>query len=84
MGPRGTKLITEASEHLSLNDVEYCVLRPIWCDPGIDYLVICASIGCPNVPTDAFTAANMEAVLAAALRRTSHFLAARQAGGVAD
>ncbi len=67
-GPWGKKLITVAGEQLSLDDIEHRILRPIWRDPRIHYAVNCASIGCPNLLTEAFTVANTEAMLDAAAR----------------
>ncbi len=48
---------------LSLNDIESGIIRPIWKDPRIHYAVNCASFGCPNLPADAWTAANLDARL---------------------
>ena len=38
-------------------------MRPIWRDPRIHYGVNCASIGCPNLLTTAFTALNVDRLL---------------------
>lgn len=59
-GPWKKKIITIENEALSLDDIEHRILRPIWKDPRIHYAVNCASIGCPNLSTQAFTAKNME------------------------
>lgn len=67
-GPWDAKLITVESEPLSLNDIEHRILRPIWRDPRIHYAVNCASLGCPNLQDEAFTAANREALLDRAAR----------------
>ena len=48
---------------VSLNDIEHRILRPIWKDPRIHYVVNCASLGCPNLLTTAFTPANSEELL---------------------
>jgi hypothetical protein len=45
-------------EGLTLNDIEHRIIRPIWQDPRIHYAVNCASIGCPNLQPEPFTAAN--------------------------
>ena len=55
-------------EELSLDDIEHRILRPIWQDPRIHYAVNCASIGCPNLQIQAFSASNMESLLNAAAR----------------
>ena len=62
-GPWGKKLVTIEGKKLSLNEIEHRVLRPIWEDPRIHYAVNCASIGCPNLQTEAFTPENIEVLL---------------------
>jgi hypothetical protein len=62
-GPWGKKLIAVEGEGLSLDDIEHRILRPIWRDPRIHYAVNCAAIGCPNLQSSAFTAANAEMLL---------------------
>jgi hypothetical protein len=62
-GPWQRKLVTVAGEALSLDDIEHRILRPIWQDPRIHYAVNCASIGCPNLQPEPFTAARLEAML---------------------
>lgn len=62
-GPWGSELVTIEEETLTLDDIEHAILRPIWKDPRIHYAVNCASIGCPNLSKDAFTAANTEKLL---------------------
>ncbi len=62
IGPWGKKLVTVEGERLSLDDIEHRILRPIWRDPRIHYVVNCASVGCPNlaiVPYAAVTADTM-------------------------
>ena len=67
-GPWGKKLVAVESEMLSLDDIEHRILRPIWRDPRIHYVVNCASIGCPNLAPRAYTAARLEAMLDEAAR----------------
>ena len=62
-GPWGKKLVSIAGKELSLNDIEHRILRPIWEDPRIHYAVNCASLGCPNLQTEAYTPENTEALL---------------------
>ena len=57
-----------AGQELTLDNIEHGILRPIWRDPRIHYAVNCASIGCPNLATDAYTAGNMESLLEAGAR----------------
>lgn len=63
VGPWGRKLVEIEGEPLSLDDIEHRILRPIWKDPRIHYAVNCASIGCPNLALEAYTAANTERLL---------------------
>ena len=55
--------IAIAGKNLSLNQVEHGILRPIWRDPRLHYAVNCASIGCPHLLAQAFTAENSESLL---------------------
>ena len=68
VGPWDKKLVTVEGEELSLNDIEHRILRPIWNDPRIHYGVNCASIGCPNLATSAYTGAALDSALDAAAR----------------
>ncbi|MGL6261996.1 DUF547 domain-containing protein [Vibrio sp. WXL103] len=65
-GPWGQEIITINGKPLTLNDIEHRILRPIWQDPRIHYAVNCASLGCPNLQPQAFTAQNTPALLDAA------------------
>ncbi len=62
-GPWDKKLVKVEGHGLTLNDIEHRILRPIWEDPRIHYVVNCASVGCPNLASTAFTAANHERLL---------------------
>lgn len=62
-GPWGLKQVNVEGEELSLDDIEHRILRPIWKDPRIHYAVNCASLGCPNLLREAFTAGNTERLL---------------------
>ncbi len=64
-GPWQKKLLMIEGQTLSLDDIEHRILRPIWQDPRIHYAVNCASIGCPNLSQDAFTAENTDSLLTA-------------------
>lgn len=63
VGPWDAKVVRVEGEHLSLNDIEHGILRPIWRDPRLHYALNCASIGCPSLPPVAFTADNAERLL---------------------
>ena len=65
-GPWDSKILTVEGLELSLNDIEHRILRPIWKDNRLHYALNCASLGCPNLQSQAFTASNTEALLEAA------------------
>ena len=62
-GPWDAKLVRVQGEDVSLNDMEHRILRPIWKDNRIHYAVNCASLGCPNLQPEPFTALNVESLL---------------------
>ena len=63
MGPWEDELVEVAGQPLSLNNIEHGILRRIWSDNRIHYGVNCASIGCPNLSTQAYTGENIETLL---------------------
>jgi hypothetical protein len=63
IGPWGKVLLTIEDEALTLDDIEHRILRPHWRDPRVHYVLNCASIGCPNLPSTALTAKNLEKML---------------------
>lgn len=65
-GPWKDDAVTVAGRTLSLDNIEHDILRPEWKDVRIHYAVNCASIGCPNLATRAYTGANLEEMLEAA------------------
>lgn len=62
-GPWDEEVVTIEGKKLTLNDIEHRILRPIWNDPRTHYAVNCASLGCPNLQSEAFTAQNKEVLL---------------------
>ena len=81
-GPWDKELVEIEGEDVSLNDIEHRILRPIWKDPRIHYAVNCASIGCPNLLTKAFTGATVEAQMDQAARAyVNHPRGSRVTGG---
>ncbi len=68
LGPWSEPYLTIAGQTLTLNDIEHRILRPGWNDPRIHYAVNCASLGCPDLAAEAYTAANTEALLDANAR----------------
>jgi len=67
-GPWKAKVLRVKGMDLSLDDIEHSILRPVFKDPRVHYAVNCASIGCPNLATEAFTKANLAAQLDAGAR----------------
>ncbi|MDF2153237.1 DUF547 domain-containing protein [Vibrio sp. CAU 1672] len=67
-GPWDEHVVNINGKELTLNDIEHRILRPIWQDPRTHYAVNCASLGCPNLQLQAFTAANTQALLDQAAR----------------
>ena len=65
-GPWDEKLADINGKPVTLNDIEHRILRPIWQDHRIHYVVNCASISCPNLSVRAFTATNTESQMAEA------------------
>jgi hypothetical protein len=67
-GPWQKELVSVEGTPLSLDNIEHDILRPIWRDPRIHYGVNCASVGCPNLMSEAFTGASVDAMLDANAR----------------
>jgi len=67
-GPWKADVLEMSGVALSLDDVEHGILRPLFKDPRVHYAVNCASVGCPNLGTEPFTGARLEAQLDAAAR----------------
>lgn len=67
-GPWKAKVLKMKSVELSLDDIEHGILRPVFKDPRVHYAVNCASIGCPNIGTEAFTGAKLTTQLDAGAR----------------
>lgn len=62
-GPWNQDIVTINQRSLSLNDIEHRILRPIFDDRRIHFVVNCAALGCPNLSPKALTADNLEQVL---------------------
>ena len=67
-GPWGAELVEVEGTALTLNDIEHRILRPIWQDPRIHYAVNCASIGCPDLRAEPYSADRLDRQLDAAAR----------------
>lgn len=68
-GPWDDELLRVNGKALSLNDIEHRILRPIWKDARIHFVVNCASLGCPDLSASAFTAGTLEVQLQASAER---------------
>jgi len=62
-GPWDDPLIEIAGRPVTLNDIEHRILRPIWKDHRIHFAVNCASLGCPDLALEAYTANNFTRLL---------------------
>lgn len=67
-GPWKQKVTKLRGEALSLDDLEHGILRPVFRDPRVHYALNCASLGCPSLPTEAFTGAKLQSQLDTAAR----------------
>ena len=61
--PWDRKLVSINGVNLTLNNIEHKILRTYWSDPRIHYAVNCASISCPNLANQAYTAERIEPML---------------------
>ncbi len=62
-GPWDDVVAEIAGVELTLNAIEHKILRKHWQDPRIHFAVNCASIGCPNLQAQVFTATNSDQLL---------------------
>jgi Protein of unknown function, DUF547 len=67
-GPWQSQVTRVGGVALSLDDIEHKILRGFFKDPRVHYAVNCASAGCPNLQSDAFTGAKLESQLEAAAK----------------
>ncbi|MCZ6675232.1 MAG: DUF547 domain-containing protein [Verrucomicrobia bacterium] len=52
-----------AGQSLTLDHIEHGLIRPNFKEPRIHFSIVCASIGCPNLRPEAFTAEKLETQL---------------------
>ena len=67
-GPWNDKTLMVEGETLSLDNIENRIVRPLFNDPRIHYALNCAAIGCPNLRSQAYKSAGLDAVLDAQAR----------------
>ncbi len=61
--PWDIKFITIGGRKYDLNNIEHGILRKKFNDPRIHFALVCASISCPRLRIEAYTAANLNAQL---------------------
>ncbi|MGB1297141.1 MAG: DUF547 domain-containing protein [Psychrobium sp.] len=59
-GPWNEELAVVANTPLTLNKIEHGILRGIYQDERIHYVINCASIGCPDLPANPLTGLDIE------------------------
>jgi len=67
-GPWKKQLVRVGGVRLSLDNIEHGILRGLFRDRRVHYAVNCASMGCPNLATRAYTGAKLNAMLDAGAR----------------
>lgn len=68
-GPWNITLANIAEQPLTLNQIEHGILRGLWQDKRIHYVINCASIGCPDLPLTPLTGQEVEQQLDSAAKR---------------
>ncbi|MDO8422382.1 MAG: DUF547 domain-containing protein [Parvibaculum sp.] len=68
IGPWNDELARVSGKDLSLNNIEHDILRKRWKDNRIHYALNCASLGCPNLQPEPFTAQRLNEQLDHAAR----------------
>ena len=68
-GPWDDVVVSINNNPLTLNNIEHGILRPIWQDARIHYVVNCASYSCPDIPVPAMNASRLEQQLNEAAQR---------------
>jgi len=61
--PWAAKFITIGGESMSLDNIEHGTLRKKFDDPLIHFALVCASISCPKLRNEAYTASKLDAQL---------------------
>jgi hypothetical protein len=66
VGPWGAPVLRVSGRSLSLNDIEHRIIRPVWQDQRIHYVLNCAAVGCPNLGLEAYTGDTIDLAMTAA------------------
>lgn len=61
--PWAAKFFTIGDDKMSLDNIEHGTLRKKFDDPRIHFALVCASISCPRLRNEAYTAAKLDAQL---------------------
>ncbi|UOQ69974.1 DUF547 domain-containing protein [Hymenobacter cellulosilyticus] len=61
--PWASKFFSIGGEKMSLDNIEHGILRKKYNDPRIHFALVCASISCPRLRTEAYTAAKLDSQL---------------------
>jgi hypothetical protein len=64
-GPWNIELVNIAGKSLTLNQIEHGILRALWQDNRVHYVINCASVGCPDLPVQPLTSHAIEQQLTA-------------------
>lgn len=52
-----------AGQSLTLDQMEHSIIRPNFDEPRIHFSIVCASVGCPDLRSEAFTSSKLESQL---------------------
>lgn len=52
-----------AGQLLTLDQIEHSIIRPNFDEPRIHFSIVCASVGCPDLRSEAFTSSKIESQL---------------------
>lgn len=66
VGPWGAPVLRVSGRELSLNNIEHAIIRPVWQDQRIHYVLNCAAVGCPNLGRQAYSGEGIDAAMTAA------------------
>ena len=64
-----TPVLSSLEQQVSLNDIENKFLRPEFKDPRVHFAIVCASIGCPVIRSEAYTAEKLDQQLSEQIRK---------------
>lgn len=67
-GPWDEPVVRVEGRTLSLNDIEHRVIRPVWRDRRVHYILNCAATGCPNLGSRAYTGDSIDRAMDDAAR----------------